>query len=43
MRSGQTLLVANAILWDFLYEIQKNRFFKKEISKKNSKNDERFF
>ena len=37
MRSGQTLLVANAILWDFLYEIQKNRFFKKRFQKKIEK------
>ena len=37
MRSGQTLLVANAILWDFLYEIQKNRFFKRDFKKKFEK------
>ena len=40
MRSGQTLLVANAILWDFLYEIQKKKSFQKRDFKKK-KNEKR--
>ena len=43
MRSGQTLLVANAILWDFLYEFQKKRDFSKKRLQKNRKTMKDFF